>query len=228
MASHWKSRRLAARAKKVLARHKGIPAIGAFEGSLVPKADAFIAAYDTAAKHETSWRKEMAEGRGAMAALLEEVNAYKPHVARDRPGFDLTTIGDRPAVPEDLIQDGLALADELALIVGADGAPAAWAQAAAATLREKSEAAEMETDEAADADSTHNTNLLLARDALAAFDAELQLFRATLRAKLPGKSRHPDFQKLRAEKATAGDEDDDPGAPQPSPVVAPAPPPPVL
>lgn len=218
MATHWKSRRLAARALKIFARHRAVPAIGAYETSLGPKANAFITTYDTAVRYEGTWRKEMTEGRGAMAALLAEINAWKPHVARERPGYDLTTIGDRPAVPEDLIQDGIALAEQL------ESVAAPWAAAGATALRAKATDAERETDEAAAADAQHSANLTAVRAAQAAFDGELQLLRDTLRATI-GRS-HPDFQKLRAEKVAAADSDDDPAAPPPSPPVEPAPAPP--
>lgn len=219
MTTHWKTRRLAARAKKVQARHEGTPSIGAHGESLIPAADAYITAYDTAAKFEATWKREMAEGKGAMAALLRAINEWKPHVARERPGFDVTTIGDRPTVPEDLVEDGVALADEL------DAVGKQWATDAAAGLRALSDSAEKETDEAAGADATYKEQLQRVRTTKIALDSYLSGFRDTLRA-VVGTS-HPDYQKLRAEKATTKDVDDDPGAPQPSPPVAPAPTPPV-
>lgn len=219
MSSHWKSRRLASRSKKVQARHSDKPSIAAYGGSLNPKADAFITAYDTAARYEATWRKEMAEGKGAMGALSSAMNEWKPHVARERPGFDVTTIGDRPTVPEDLIEDGVALADQLDLVAQP------WATDGAASVRVKATDAERETDEAAAADATHNEQLAAVRDAKVEFDAELARFRSTLRAALG--SSHPDYQKLRADRAATADADDDPAAPQPSPSVTPAPVPPI-
>lgn len=219
MSATWKTRRLASRGKKVQARHGGKPSIAAYGGSLIPKADAFITAYDTASRYEATWRREMAEGKGAMAALLVAINEWKPHVARERPGFDVTTIGDRPTVPEDLTGDGIALADELAAV------SQPWAADAAAGLRVLATDAERETDEAAAADATHNEQLERVRTTKADLEAELSRFRDTLRAALG--SSHPDYQKMRAEKATTVDADDDPAAPQPSPPVTPAPVPPI-
>jgi len=219
MSSHWKARRLASRAKKVQARHAGKASIAAYSGSLLPKADAFIAAYDTAAKYEATWKREMKEGQGAMTTLLGSINEWKPHVMRERPGFDVTTVGDRPTVPEDLIEDGIKLADELASI------PQEWATGAAAELRSQAEAAEKETDEAAAADATYNEQLERTRRTKLEFEAELSRFRNTLKSVFS--SSHPDFQKLRGQKAGAIDADDDPNAPQPSPPVEPAPVPPV-
>lgn len=222
--THWKARRLAARSLKVLARHGDEPAIAAYTTTLGPKATTYIREYDTAGKHEAAWRREMAEGHGAMSALQKEMNAWKPHVARERPGFDLTTIGDRPTVPEDLVQDAIAMAEELEAVRDAEGNTPEWAIAAAASIREKAVAAERETDEAAAADATYKEQLAKVRDAKAELDAELSRFRETLRVVL-GRS-HPDFQKLRVRRAAVVDVDDDPNAPPPSEPVTPAPAPP--
>lgn len=221
MASHWKSRRLAGRALKVLARHTDKPAIAAHTDSLAPDTTSFIAEYDGAGRYEVTWRKEMAEGKGSMGTLAKEVEAWKPLVAANLRGYDLTTIGDRPTVPEDLIHDALDLADAIANIRDAAGATPSWIAGAASSLRGKAADAERETDEAATADARHNELLAGVRSKKVSFDAKLSLFRNTLRAVL-GQS-HPDFQKLRAEKASASDVEDDVSAPPVSPpVVTPA------
>src|SRR4051812_18305973 len=75
----WKLRRLAPRAKRVQARRAAdAPAVAAYGPTLLAKADAFIAAYDSAARYETTWRKEMAEGKGAIAALVAAIRAWLP------------------------------------------------------------------------------------------------------------------------------------------------------
>jgi hypothetical protein len=224
-ATHWKARRLATRAKKVVARHADKPAIGAFEAPITAKADAFIESYDAAARNEAEWRHELQQGRDGMSDLQRTMESWKPHIARERPGFDLTTIGDRPTVPEDLFQDAHALADELDAVRAADGTTPPWASAAAVLLRNMADIAEREADEAARANATHSERLATVRANKAAFDTELSLLRDTLRATI-GRT-HPDFQKLRAEKASALDEEDDPTAPQPSGPVTPSETPPV-
>lgn len=221
----WKLRRLAARSIKVHGRHKSLSAaIAAYEGSLVPSATAYIGAYDAAARYRSKWRKEMDEGKGAMGALNSAIGAWKPHLARELPGLDLTTIGDRPTVPEDLVEDGFRLSEAFGEIKDAEGATPAWASDASTQLDTLSQDAERETDEAAEADAKLAELLAAVRATGVAFEANLSLFRKTLRSVL-GRS-HPDFQKLRAEKASTKDEDDDPAAPQPSPPVTPAPTPP--
>ncbi|AKF09340.1 hypothetical protein [Sandaracinus amylolyticus] len=225
MSVQWKSRRLAPRALKVLERHKGSsPAVAVFEAPLGTAARAFVAAYTEAGAYKARWRVEMDEGRGSMLALKKEIDVWKPHVARERPGFDLAGIGDKPTVPEDLIEDAQALADELREVRGADGATVAWAAAAATSITEKASRAENETDEAAAADARYSSLLSQVREAQAVFDAELSRFRATLRSLLG--SSHPDFQKLRVSRASSRDGDDDPTGPAPSDPVTPAPTPP--
>lgn len=225
--SHWKARRLASRAVKVLDRHKAqSAAIAAYEQSLRTAAGDFIRIYAQATGYESTWRVEMTEGRGAMAELKRTIESWKPHVARERPGFDLTTIADRPTVPEDLIEDALALADEHDRIVDASGTTREWAAGGAAALRAAAQKAEKETDESAAADASYNKLLADTRGAYTTFNAELSRFRATLRSVLG--SSHPDFQKLRAERSGTADTDDDPGGPVPSDPVTPAPTPPVL
>lgn len=221
----WKLRRLAARTIKVYGRHRAASgAIAAYEGSLIPSATTYVGTYDAAARYQPKWRKEMDEGKGAMLALDTAIGAWKPHLARELPGLDLTTIGDKPTVPEDLVEDGFRLSEAFGEVKGADGATPGWASEASTQLDTLSQTAERETDEAADADSKLADLLAAVRTSGAAFEKNLSLFRKTLRSVL-GRS-HPDFQKLRAEKASSKDDDDDPGAPQPSPPVTPAPTPP--
>ncbi|UJR78521.1 hypothetical protein [Sandaracinus amylolyticus] len=225
MGAQWKSRRLAPRALKVWERHKDAsPAVLAFEAPLGTSARGFLSIYTEVTAYRAAWKREMEEGRGSMLALKKELDRWKPHIARERPTFDLREIGDQPNVPEDLIEDSLAAADELDLIRLPDGAPTPWAAAAAASIRALADATERETDEAATADSTYSQLLKATREAQVVFEAELSRFRATLRAVLG--SSHPDVQKLRANRATSSDEDDDPTGPQPADPVTPAPEPP--
>ena len=70
----WKLRRLAPRAKRVQARRSAdAPVLAAYTTTLPPKADAFVAAYDAAAKYENTWRREMREGKGAVAARAQQI-----------------------------------------------------------------------------------------------------------------------------------------------------------
>lgn len=221
MSAQWKLRRFAPRALKVWERHKDAnPAVMAFEGPLGTSARGYLAIYTEVTAYRADWKREMSEGRGSMLELKKELDRWKPHIARERPSFDLREIGDQPAVPEDLIEDCHAAADELDEVKSADGTQAPWAAAAAASIRGKADVAERETDEAAAADSKYSQLLTSTRERQAVFAAELSRFRATLRSVLG--SSHPDVQKLRANRASSIDEDDDPTGPRPADPVTPA------
>jgi hypothetical protein len=103
----WKLRRLAARSARIVKRRGAeFPVIAMFEGTLVPKAEKFIAAYDSAARFQATWKREMAEGRGAIAGLVKVMQQWVPLLKRDVTGFDGGIYGDKPDVPDDVLEDG--------------------------------------------------------------------------------------------------------------------------
>jgi hypothetical protein len=226
----WKLRRLAPRAKRVQARRAGEATVIAVYGKTLPgKADAFAAAYDTATGYKTAWQKEMAEGKGALGALLKLMRAWSPLLVRDVPGFDSTEYGDQPTVPDDILEDGERLAAFVEDYKDNSGAPLSYQADLMAILGPALAKAQKEWNEAEAADQQYQKLLADARDGAAVFDQELQSFRRTL-ATHAGRS-DKDFQKLRAEKASQQDDQDDvdPHAPPPSlpvPAAAPGAPPP--
>jgi len=213
--SLWKLRRLGARSASVFDRHKEIASVGAYADSLVPRTQGYLAAYDATTRYTATWRREMAEGKTACAALLGSINEWKPHLGRENPSFNLSDIGDRPTVPEDLIEDAERLRDAIGQVRRADGTTPDWVAGALTTLSAQIEAADKETGEAAMADSEFNRLSREMNHAATELDGELQRFRRTLGAAL-GRN-HPDFQKLRAERASAPDSDDEGGPPPPAP-----------
>lgn len=121
-APYWKLRRLAPRAKRVQQRRGAeSAALGAYGDTVPGKADAFMTAYDAATKYESTWRKEMAEGRGAVGALLRKMRGWVPLLVRDVPGFDGGDFGDRADVPDDVIGDGERLEDMAEKVTDAEG-----------------------------------------------------------------------------------------------------------
>jgi hypothetical protein len=217
--AYRKLRRLAPRAKRVLARRGGEdPAIAAYGATLGPKADAYIAAYDAGARYEATWKKEMKEGRGAIQGLLKTVRAWVPLVMRDVKGFDGNGFADQPDVPDDVLSD----AERLLSVIGEAGSSLNFFEPSQTAIEQSLQAAIKEWHEAEVADSSYQQLLAKVREAGATFDSELQLFRRTF-GSIVGRS-DKDFQKLRAERAATADEEDEPSAPPPAPVVAPAPP----
>lgn len=218
----WKLRRLAARAKRVQARRSAeSPILAAYSTTLPPKADAFITAYDTSAKYINTWRREMIEGKGAVAKLLADMRGWLPLLTRDIPQFDPSSFADKPDVPDDILEDANRLLDTLDSATDADGKSLDYAANAINLLNASLTAANKEWAEAESADSHYQKLLANVRASAAVFDLELQTFRRSL-SHVAGRN-DKDFQKLRAERASTSDDDDDPNAPPPPAPVTPTP-----
>jgi hypothetical protein len=228
--SLWKLRRLSSRALRVLDRRKeDVPAIAAYEPTLKPHAEAYRAKYDEAARYESMWQKEMAEGRSANAELVKLIRMWIPLVARDVPGFTGAGLLGKPEVPDDVLTDASRLIntaiDYQAVAEQENALP--YLETLTSQLNAAVTAAAKETREAEDADQTYQSLLREVREAGAAFNQDLKAFRRTL-GNAVGRSDR-DYQKLRAERAHATDEDDDadaPPTPEPPPVADPNTPPP--
>jgi hypothetical protein len=213
--SAWKLRRLATRAKRVQARRSAdSPVIAAYSSTLPKKADAFISAYDAAAKYENNWRREMKEGKGAVAKLVSAIRSWLPLLARDIPQFDASTFADKPDVPDDILEDAQRLLDIMDEALDAQNNPVPYASDAKSAVNSALVAANTEWTEAEAADSHYQQLLANVRASASVFDLELQTFRRSL-AHVAGRN-DKDFQKLRVERASQMDDEDDssgPGSP---------------
>ena len=149
-----------------------------------------------------------------VAALVTAIRAWLPLVARDVPGFDASSFADKPDVPDDVLEDGERLLSVVDEHVDGSGAPLAYRPGAVAALGAALAAAQKEWAEADEADATYQKMLKEVRTTAAVFDAELQAFRRTLSTVFGRSSK--DFQKLRVERASHADEEDDGGAPPPA------------
>ena len=219
--SAWKLRRLAPRAIRVQTRRAGdAPVLAVFAQTLPMKANAFIAAYDAAAKYNNAWQREMKEGKGAVAKLVSNIRSWLPLLARDIPEFDPSSFADNPDVPDDVIEDGNRLLEIIGESTDAQGKPLDYATVATSALTDSLAAANNEWSEAEAADSKYQELLRDVRATSAVFDLELQTFRRTL-GNVAGRS-DKDFQKLRTERASHKDDEDDPEAPAPPAPVTPA------
>jgi len=219
-APYWKNRRLAPRAKRVLARRAPeAPVIAAYQATLLPKADAFISAYDRAARFEATWKKELNEGRTAIGAILKQMRSWLPLVVRDVPGFDASIYGESPSVPDDILEDCERLEDVVSDFRDAAGNPLPYSEALLSSI--DIDVAAREWQEAEVADLEYQKLLAAVRTTGGVFDTELQRFRQTLLAVLGRGDK--DYQKLRATRAGVADEDDDAAAPTPPAPVPPAP-----
>jgi hypothetical protein len=219
----WKLRRLASRGARIVKRRAPeSPVIATFVPTLVAKAEAYIAAYDKAAKYQTSWKKEMAEGRSAIAALLKLMQTWLPLLKRDIPGFDGGSYGDKPAVPDDVIEDGERLASVIDEYRDTQGNPLPYQKVALDAIAPVLQAAAKEWSEAEASDKQYQATFASVRQMADPLQQDLVALRRTVMA--AAGRRDKDYQKLRAEHAGYPDEDDDANAPAPpAPVVAAAP-----
>jgi hypothetical protein len=216
----WKLRRLAPRALRILKRRAGVsPAVTAHLDSFGPQAEAYIAAFDRTAKYAINWKREMAEGRSAVVALLKQIQAWVPLLLRDLPGFDGSIYGDKPAVPDDVLEDGERLLSVIDEARTAKGEPLPYRQQALEVLEPLVKAAAKEWAEAEAADKEYQSLMTSLRIQADELQRNLAPLRRTLLAEL-GRS-DKDYQKLRAERAGYPDDDDDPAAP-PAPAPKPA------
>jgi hypothetical protein len=203
-------------------RSQQSPAVAAFLATLVPKAEAYVAAYDKAMKFMANWKREMAEGRTAIAGLLKLIQAWAPLLKRDIPGFDGSIYGDHPEVPDDVIEDGERMASVIDEFRDAKGAPLAYQKAALDAIGPALQAAVKEWSEAEAADAEYQKNFADVRAMADPLQQDLVALRRTLMATAGRGDK--DYQKLRVERAGFPDEDDDANAPAPpKPVVAAAP-----
>ncbi|MDI1432783.1 hypothetical protein [Polyangium sorediatum] len=139
-----------------------------------------MASYDAAAKYENTWRREMREGKGAVAALLHHTQSWLPLLTRDIPGFDPSTFGDKPDVPDDVIEDGSRLAEVLEEATTEEGKPLAYKFVALEALHPSLASANKEWSEAEAADATYQKLLKESRATGAVLDKEIQTFRRSL------------------------------------------------
>jgi hypothetical protein len=216
----WLLRRLASRFIRIVKRRAPqSPVIEAFLQFAVPKAEQYIAAYDKSMKFDADWKREMAEGRGAIVVLLKQIRAWAPLVKRDVPGFDTSTYGDQPDVPDDVLEDGERLASVIQEFRDNQGNALPYQKAALDALSVALQAAAKEWAEAEAADSQHQQLLASVRELAASLQQELVALRRSLMA-VAGRTDR-DYLKLRVEHAGTPDEDDDPNAPPaPKPVQA--------
>jgi hypothetical protein len=217
---HWKLRRLAPRAVRIVKRRAPeSTVIASLAQTTVPKAEAYMAAYDKCMKSGANLKKEMAEGRNAIAALLKQIQSWAPLLKRDLPGFDSGSYGDQPQVPDDVIEDGERMASVIDEYRAAAGDPLPYQKAALDALGPALQAAVKEWSEAEAVDSDHQRLLAAVRKLADDLEGDLVALRRSLLVVVGRTDR--DYQKLRAERAGLPDEDDDANAPAPpAPIVS--------
>jgi hypothetical protein len=170
-------------------------------------------------RFKTTWQREMAEGRGASAALIKLMRARLPRLAVDIPQFDPSTFADT-AVPDDIMEDASRLRETVEEFQDAAAldtnklTPLTYAEQLYAELDPALAAAAKEWAEAEATDDSYKATLKQTRRLADELNTELVKLRQTLVTVLGRK--HTDYQKLRASRASAPDPDDDANAPAPA------------
>lgn len=202
----WKLRRLAPRAKRVIERRKQqAPVLLAYELTLIPAADAFIAAYDLANRAQGAQREGVAGSRSAVYDLVATLRGWMPLLVRDIPGFEGVAL-DPSGVPDDAIEEAARVLGMVSAHGSAADGALPYRDICRGELEAKLAAARKELNEAEAAGSDYQQRLAAARTAAAAFNAELKSLRRTLEATLGRQDR--DYQVLRVLRAGQRDEED--------------------
>ena len=132
---------------------------------------------------------------------------------RDVPGFSGADFGDKPSVPDDVLEDVGRFFDMMADYQDDAGQSLPYQGALLADLEPKLQSAAKEWSEAETADKHYQTLLADVRRTGEMFDNELKPLRRTLTV-VAGRN-DKDYQKLRAQKAQIVDDDDDAHSPAP-------------
>lgn len=203
----WKLYRLAPRSIEVLELHRDKQAaIATFEATLVPSAQRVIELSAELRTYGSRRATERAEGKTAVAALVQKIRGWAGIVDKHLGGTSLSPLGARPEVPEDVVHDATDLVGVVERRI-AEGMPEpAFFAAMKADLEPAIDAARTESQQASAAQTTYQELQADLRRACEAFNDELVAFRRTLAAFL-GK-RHRDYQRLRASKIAREPEDD--------------------
>lgn len=194
----WKSRRLAARALRVIERVKDRdPTLGAFDLVLRPTAEAFIAAYearDIAVRNRAS---AVLAATAAVQALSSAVRTWARLLSSIDEGLRVSSheILSRPSVGEDVIADAFSVLEMVEDHRERKGAYEDIVPVMRADLEARIRQAEAAT-QAREARHMETSDLMLETRQLAQrFVVQLSAFRAALASTVGTSS--PDYQRLR-------------------------------
>ena len=211
MSSHpqWKNRRLAARALRVIERHKEAdPTLASYEATLKPAAEAFIASYDKLRVVSRRRTTELKEGKAAVDALGRSLRSWAGQIEALQliGGFRANDYGDSPDVPDDVIADAASFMDLLSAHseINPDSVP--YLESLTTDITAKLELARVEWREAEVANTEYKGFVEQNRTAESGLSAHLIAFRRSL-ANVLGTS-HPDYQMLRAKRVKKTDPED--------------------
>lgn len=208
--------RLAARGLEILERHKDRePALSVFAQTLGVSASSFMELYDRMQVVAASQSAVTAGRNTAVAHLRRKLRGWVAILVNDIPGFDPSMYGDKPDVPEDMINDAKSIFTALAEHESAGGEAPFYKDTLIEDLQAAIDAARQEHTHAAGAHAGLAELRIAVREAASKLQADLVAFRRTLLAHV-GRS-HPDYQKLRVSQSrtlvVADEEESGPDSP---------------
>jgi hypothetical protein len=185
-------------------------ALQGFDGSTPAIAVLFMRVYDLLKKLASDRMQEREQAQTALDDLLRKERVWALQIAMDVPGVYASDYGDNPHVPDEVINDADSLIEIGTKHLTVDGEPLPYAEALAADLGGAVEIARKEWMEAEQAQDGYTQARNECREVAVKLEKGLIAYRRAL-AEVIGRA-HPDFQKLRVERARTRDVDDDEGA----------------
>lgn len=192
--AQWKLGRLASRALRVLAQHRGVgQVIAGYETSLPAAVEAFEQKHSVLAKHLAA-RRRLTAGRYKEAErLLRAMRGWLGLLSRDVPGFDAAEYVSGTGVADDIIRQATRLIDVVTSMHAQT--PLACGDAVLAELAPLVASAREEWEQVQGGLARTQELQAECRGAANALQAQLVAFRRSLRAVLG--ASHRDYQSLR-------------------------------
>jgi hypothetical protein len=192
---HWILRRFASRSIHILERLElSEPSLALYLKTLGVSAPAYLSAYQAVVAYELARSKKIKGRVEAVKSLVRKLRTWVAVLGKDI-GLDSSQFGDRPSVPEEVINDTIELLAVLARHEEEGHEMPFYTEELRTDLTASLEAAQAELSAAG---GSHVT-LSELRDALKAaaetFQADLVTFRRALRAFFG--SSYPDYRRLR-------------------------------
>jgi hypothetical protein len=183
------------------------PALSIYSQTLGNSAARFITAFEHAEGLQSAVTTSIDVRSQAVDLLGRTMRAWSAALAKDLKGFDRSKYGDKPNVPEDVINDAESMLIMLDKHVEAGGELPFYADTLKQDMTAQIEAAKAELAQTGTQSATLSDARAELKAAAVEFHRDLVAFRSALRA-LVG-PQHADYQKLRVARGSTPDVDDD-------------------
>ena len=201
-------RRLAARALRVLERHKDRePAVGALVGSLDVDAKAFIAAYDAVMGGAPGRKMGRMSGDEQLDALVRKLRMWLALMAKDIPKFRRSDYLQSYTVPDDVISSAETILEAVESYNGSAKEPLAYTEQLTTDIETALGELRATVGSHNDGRAAFSELLETARTEAENFHQELIALRRTLEASVG--RQHPDYRLIRNPAWSSGEAETD-------------------